>query len=374
MSLICSAADLEKDIQAALSTFQKKYNLPGATSAFVLPDETVGATAIGFADIEARTPMTTTSRMLAASIGKTYVAAMVLALAYNGVLDLDSFASKWLGEKIWFARLPNHAAITLRHLLTHSSGVPDHFYMQSFTDMLSRKWHDQDNFFSPEILIDFILDQPPLFEPGKGWHYTDTGYILVGLIIEAATGKRYYDLIKERFLVPLKLTSTEPSDHRLLSNLAAGYMAKDNAWGFPQKTIKENGELAWNPAFEWTGGGLMSNSPDIARWGWLLYEGRAMQGKYLNELLNSVPISPDNNEVRYGAGVAVHLSGPYGHVYGHDGWIPGYSSRLRYYPEHRIAIAFQLNTDIGIIDKTTQVMSEIEACLADIVIKNMHFF
>ena len=93
-----------------------------------------------------------------------------------------------------------------------------------------------------------------------------------------------------------------------------------------------------------------------------------MSGSYLDELLNSIPINPDTDDILYGAGVAVYRTGPFGPVYGHGGWIPGYSSSLRYYPDYRIAIAFQINTDIGIVDDTTPVMREMEACLAEIVI------
>ncbi len=93
-----------------------------------------------------------------------------------------------------------------------------------------------------------------------------------------------------------------------------------------------------------------------------------MSGSYLDKLLNSVPISPDTPDIQYGAGVGIYRTGPFGPVYGHGGWIPGYSSSLRYYPDHGIAIAFQINTDIGIVDDTTPVMREMEARLAEIVI------
>jgi D-alanyl-D-alanine carboxypeptidase len=84
--------------------------------------------------------------------------------------------------------------------------------------------------------------------------------------------------------------------------------------------------------------------------------------------LNSVPTNPDTPDIQYGAGVGFYRTGPFGPVYGHGGWIPGYSSSLRYYPDHGIAIAFQINTDIGIVDDRTPVMREMEARLAEIVI------
>lgn len=362
------ASGLAEKFQAALDAYRVQYGLPGATAAYVLPEGTVGIAATGAADVEAGIPMAKQSRMLAASIGKSFVGATTIALAREGVLDLDVPISRWLGDRPWFSRLPNHTTITLRHLLTHSSGLPDHVHLPSFAAEVARRWQGNGNPFTPDELIGFVLDRPPLFEAGKGWAYTDTGYILVGLVIEQFTGRSYYAEIDERFLSPLGLTLTAPADSRALPGLAAGYMAEDNAFGFPRKTTTAKGELAWHPGFEWTGGGLVSNSRDLALWGSALFGGRAMPGSYLDEMLKSVPISPDTPDIRYGAGVGVYRNSPFGPVYGHGGWIPGYSSSLRYYAVHGVSIAFQINTDIGIADDSTPVMKEMEAGLARVVL------
>ena len=126
--------------------------------------------------------------------------------------------------------------------------------------------------------------------------------------------------------------------------------------------------MAWHPAFEWTGCGLVSNSRDLARWGVALFGGYVMSGAYLVELLRSIPINPDKTNIQYGAGIWIYRVGPFGPVYGHGGWIPGYSSSLHYYPDHGIAIAFQINTDIGIVDNTTPAVREMAERLAEIVI------
>ncbi len=124
--------DSHDDFQAALDGFQEEYGFPGATAAYVLRDGTTGVVATGLADVEDGTLMTVRSRMLAASIGKTFVGATALALAREGVLELDAPVSRWLGDRHWFTRLPNHAAMTVRHLLNHSSGLPDHVHLKSF--------------------------------------------------------------------------------------------------------------------------------------------------------------------------------------------------------------------------------------------------
>ncbi len=287
-----------------------------------------------------------------------------MALAKEGHLNLDDPLSDWLSGRSWYSRLPNHETITLRHLLTHSSGLPDHVYTTSFLQLLLRRGFFVDRFFSPELLIECILDQAPLFEAGKGWAYTDTGYILLGLVIEAVTGSSYYEELERRFLKPLKLDMTNPSDRMVLPGLVAGYAAQNNVFGLPGKTVDESGILVWNPVVEWTGGGLVSTSHDLAIWAKLLYEGHAMQSDYLTDLFQSVPTSNDESKVRYGAGVLIEQEDSLSQRWGHGGVIPGYSSSMRYYPKYGVAIAFQMNTDNDI----SAFARDMEHRLAEIVI------
>jgi D-alanyl-D-alanine carboxypeptidase len=362
--------DSPEYFKTALDSVQNKFGFPGITAAFVLKDGTHVSAASGLADVESGKLMTKDSRMLAASIGKSFVAATAIALSKEGLLNLDEPISCWLSDEKWFSRLPNHNKITLRHLLTHGSGLPDHVYMKSFSKAVSEKWKSDNNPFQPVELVEFILNQEPLFEAGKDWSYSDTGYIIIGLIIEKATRNCIFDEINQRFLQSLDLHQTSPSDQRLLSGLIPGYMSVDNRFQFPSKTLKDNGEMAWHPGFEWTGGGLVSNSADLANWGWYLFSGKAMSYPYLNELLKSVPISKESDEIRYAAGVAIYLKSPYGPVYGHGGWIPGYCSSLRYYPEYGISIAFQINSDVGLMNDLNPVIHKIESYLAEITIKS----
>lgn len=359
---------LEQRFQAELEALHSEYGFPGATAAYVLQDGTVGVAATGWSDVEAETAMTPQSRMLAASIGKSFVAATALALANEGLLNLDDPISTWLGDRDWFVRLPNHQTITLRHLLTHSAGLQDHVYTEAFAEALSENWRDTDNPLRPEALVAFVLDQPPLFEAGEGWSYTDTGYILVGLIIETVTPGSYYDEVAERFLVPLDLSLTAPSNEIRLPGLAAGYTAPGHPAGIPEKTTAGPGELVWNPAVEWTGGGLVSNPRDLALWAKALFEGRSMESPYLDDLLDGAPVGGDESGVHYGTGVALIDDTPFGPSWGHGGGIPGYSSSMRYFPDSGIAIAFQINTDIEAPDETTSVVEEMERRLTELVI------
>ena len=359
--------DVEAQLQAALDSLREEYGFPGATAALMLSDGTLVVAATGLADRESEVVMTPDTRMLAASIGKTFVSSTVLGLAADGRLSLDSPVSQWLASEDWFGRLPNHRSVSIRHLLNHTSGIPNHVEDSGFAAAFSSDWSEAENSLNPETLVGFVLDKPALFPAGEGWAYTDTGYILLGLVIEKVTKRSYYEEVTERFLVPQLLTSTVPSNHRDLTDLATGYMDAANPFGLPTRTTDADGRMHWNPAVEWTGGGLASNSRDLVRWGKLLFEGEVMDAEYLDELLLAVAVDPANDLIGYGAGVSIHREGGNGPWYGHSGWIPGYTSTLRYYPDQRAALAFQINTDIGIVDNSTDLFDQMAAQLERIL-------
>ncbi|NBB77595.1 MAG: serine hydrolase, partial [Bacteroidetes bacterium] len=363
-----TSQNLSTRFQTEIDQIQKDYELPGITAAYILPDGTLEMFAAGMSDVEFGIDMRPETRILAASIGKMWIGAAAVKYHQENVLDLDRPISYWLGDRSWFNRLPNNEKITIRHLLNHSSGLSNHVESKRFQSRLQEDWMDMEAAMKPEELVSYILDQPALFEPGQGWHYTDTGYILAGLIIEEATGRDIYKIIEQNFLDPLELTLTSSSDRRELRGLASGYLAETNAFGLPIKTTSEPEVMAWHPGVEWTGGGFISNPGDLVKWAKLYFEGHAMSGDYLTQVLDAVPVHENHQNIRYGLGVAIHKEGEFGPTYGHGGWIPGYCSSLRYYPEKGIAVAFQMNTDKGITDSSSQTMNEIEIRLADILI------
>ncbi len=362
-----AGADPAAAFRDALEALQAEHGFPGATAACALPDGSVSSAAAGLADVEAGAPMRPDDRMLAASIGKTFTGAMMVALSREGRLALDDPLAEWLGEEPWYDRLPNHDAITLRHLLRHRSGLPDHVYDEAFGAEFARRLATGRS-FTPRELIGYVLDEEPLSPPGEGFAYTDTGYVLLGLVIEKATGESYYHGVARRFLEPISLAQTTPSDRRDLAGLVPGHLAADNLLGLPEKTLTEDGLLVFHPALEWTAGGFVSNSRDLARWGAALFGGEAMPRDYLPVLLASAPIDPARPAARYGLGIAVFRGGRFGVVYGHAGWIPGYTSSLRHYADHGVTIAFQVNTDIGFTEPGSELMGEIEARLAEAVL------
>jgi D-alanyl-D-alanine carboxypeptidase len=368
-SVLGTAAMAENtELPDLLSEFQERYGFPGATAAIALPDGEIVTSATGLADVEANRPMAPDTPMLAASIGKSFVAATALSLESDGVLSLADPVSEHLGDLDWFSRLPNHATMTVGDLVRHGAGLPDHVHLARFQAEMARRMGSGAAAFSPQEAIAFVLDTEPLFPAGEGWAYSDTGYLLLGLVIEAAAGAAYYDIVAERFLGPLGLNATRPSDRPALPGLAVGYVAEDNPFGLPTRTMDDAGALLWDPAMEWTGGGFASSSRDLAAWGHALFGGAAMTAPYLDRLLDGVPVSPDAPGILYGAGVAIYSETPRGPVYGHGGWIPGYVSSLRHYADHGVTVAFQINTDVGIADDSSNLVPALEAALADLAL------
>jgi D-alanyl-D-alanine carboxypeptidase len=363
-----STAGLSARLDMTLEEFHVRYGFPGATTAIALPDGTVTAAATGLADVESGRTMTTGTPMPAASIGKTFVAAAVLALESEGRLSRADLLADHLGDLPWFDDLPNAQSINIGHLLHHSAGLPDHVSLPEFRAAWAQMT-TADATLSPEELTGFVIGMDPLFEAGTAWAYSDTGYILLGLVIEAVTGKSRDEVVRTRFLEPLMLSGTFPSDRRDLPGIAVGYVAPDNPFSLPERTADAEGRLLWDPAVENAGGGLASTSHDLALWGHLLFGGEVMAEPYLDRLLEGVPVSPDTPGILYGAGVAIYADTPRGPVYGHGGWIPAYVSSLRHYADHGVTVAFQINTDAGLLDDSSDLVPMLEAALADLAIE-----
>lgn len=340
-----AAASLDARIQARMDELHRAGEFPGATVAYILPDGKSGALATGFADREARTPMNPADRMFSGSVGKTYVAAVALQLVGEGKLKLDDLASKWLGKEPWFSRLPNAEKITLRMLLNHTAGIPEYYDKPKFTERLNA---DLYRVWKPEELLEAILGEPAVAPAGEQFSYADTNYIVVGLIIEKCTGRTYYGELVRRILKPLKLHDTEPSVKPALRGLVPGYSTLGKQiFGFADEKTVQGGRYAFNPQMEWTGGGLISNAMDLARWARAAYGGNAVFPAALREeMLQARPMGP-HAAASYGLGVMTAPTEKWGITLGHSGFMPGYLTEIAYFPEKKLAVAIQVNTDNG---------------------------
>jgi D-alanyl-D-alanine carboxypeptidase len=191
------------------------------------------------------------------------------------------------------------------------------------------------------------LDSKPLFEVGKGWSYADTNYIVLGMIAEKASGKKLFEEIDRRVLKPLKLERIIASDNRTIADLATGDHQLPGPFGFRGATMVD-GKFVMNPQLEWAGGGFASTPGDLAKWAKLLYEGKVFQKpETLEAMVTPVSAASGRGGGRgneYGLGVQIRES-KWGKTLGHSGWFPGYLSEMEYFPEQKVAIAIQFNTD-----------------------------
>ncbi len=324
-------------LQHSLDSLRAVGRFPGVTLGVAFADGRSIALASGESDTARHIAMRPTDRMLQGSVGKTYVAAVAMQLVAEGKLDLDAKIERYLGREPWFGRLPNAQDITVRELMRHTSGLVRYEFQPAATAALRaspfKTW-------TPEDRLGFIFDTRPPFAAGQGWEYSDTNYIVLGMILERLLGETYYAALEKRVLGPLGLSNTIPSDRPELPGVVNGYAGPNNDLGGYDASMRD-GRLLVNPQFEWTGGGIASTADDLARWGKLLYEGRAFDPKLLPTMLDAVPARLGPN-TSYGLGVIVRQT-PGGPLWGHSGFFPGYATEMIYNPATRVAAAIQVN-------------------------------
>jgi D-alanyl-D-alanine carboxypeptidase len=256
----------------------------------------------------------------------------------EGALSLDEKVGTYMADRPWFGRLPNARDMTIRMLLNHTSGLPRHDGKPEFLKSLLLS---PDRMWAPEELLGYLTEDAPLFPAGGSWHYSDSNYILMGLVLEKLSGRPYYELLQQRLLRPLGLKETVPSNTRRIPGLVPGYAGKDNPFGVPDEMVV-GGVMSVNPQAEWTGGGLATTARDLARWAKLLYEGRAFDASLLPVMFHGVATDMGPG-IRYGLGVVLRTTA-LGPSYSHGGIFPGFRSVIVYLPDRRLSVALQLNT------------------------------
>jgi D-alanyl-D-alanine carboxypeptidase len=294
-------------------------------------------------DTAARAAMHPTDRMPQGSVGKTYVSALAMQLVAEGKLDLAAPVSRYLGKEPWFPRLPNGADATVRQLLNHTSGLVRYEFTDRFAADLSTA--PADRVWDPRELIAYVFDTPAPFRAGEGWQYSDTNYMVLGLILEHVTGKPLIAEIQRRILDPLGLTETVPNASATVPGVVQGYAGPRNPFG-GRDAMLTGGRFGINPQFEWAGGGWSSTTRDLARWARMVYQWRAFDSTLAPLFLDGVParLGPG---VLYGLGVIIWPDTPLGRALGHSGFFPGYQTEMRYFPDRRLAVALQVNSSNG---------------------------
>ena len=333
-------AALRARLKAYLDEWRAGGTFPGAALGVAITGQDAFAVTTGVSDRTTGRPVSPEDLFMAGSTGKTFFAAVALQLIEAGRLELDAPISKYLGREPWFSRLPNAPQITVRHLMTHTSGLVRYEMNPKFTADLranpSKHW-------TPEEEIAYLFDAAPPFAAGQGWDYSDTNYIVLGMIMERVTKTTLYDEVRNRFLSPLRLTGVAPTTSRRISGLVNGYAGARDPLGFPEEAMKD-GQLVISPQFEWTGGGFATSPLDLARWGLELYAGRAISDAARKMMIDAAVPARLGPETKYGLGVIVRTATPAGETWGHSGFYPGYQTELIYIPTLKVSLALQINS------------------------------
>ena len=343
----------EQRLAALLEETRAQMKMPGLRAAVRLPDGRIVAAVTGLADKEAGIPLDNDTAMPGGSTGKTFVAALTMLLIEDGILSLDDPASKWLGDRSWYPRLPNPADIRVRHLLSHSAGISD--YPGTFRYNLHSVWRAVRRGgirFTPEELIGFAAGKKPLYAPGEGYRYTDVGYLVLGRLIESATGRTYYDLLTERILEPHGFEDIVLQDRSVLS-VTPGYT-------MGARNLRDDGTMKIDPSSEWTGGGLALTPTHLVRFHAALAAGEIVSPESVTQMLQGGWHNPATPGEHYGYGLFVHGNGT---SWSHGGLWPGYRTHVTHHTETGTTIAVQTNRD-GRIDMSA-VVTRIAAALGE---------
>jgi D-alanyl-D-alanine carboxypeptidase len=330
---------LRAAVQGYIDALLDEGEFPGVSVGLMLAGGDTLLAVAGVADHASGDSLTGDSRFLAGSVGKTFFSAVILQLVNEGLVELDHPVARYLGDEPWYDRLPNSEEMTVRMLLNHTSGLVRYEFHPEVAERVSE---DPDLVWTPEERLAYLFDTEAAFEAGEGWEYSDTNYIVLGMIIELLADSEAYDQIDRRFIGPLGLENTVPSDQRRIPGLVQGYAGSDNPFGRRTLMVKD-GAMIFNPQLEWAGGGYASTPGDLAIWARALFSGAHIERELVRELVDGVPTP--NPEITYGLGAMVYDT-DLGPAYGHGGFFPGYLSEMRFYHAFDTSVAVQFNTSV----------------------------
>ncbi|MFE2262741.1 serine hydrolase domain-containing protein [Streptomyces griseosporeus] len=316
--------------------------VPGVTATVTEGRGTWSATE-GVGDLRRGTPRSPADRYRVGSITKTFVATVLLQLEAEGRLSLDDSVEKWLPGVV-HGKGHDGSRITLRQLLNHTSGVFNYTEDEGF----ARTYFLKDGFLehrydtlAPRDLVATAMKHRPDFAPGDSWHYSNTNYVLAGMVVERVTGRPYGEEIRRRIIAPLGLRATSvPGTRTTLprpSSRAYGKLAL-TATG-PTYDVTE-----LNPSLASSAGEMVSDSADLDRFYRALLGGRLLPPRQLKEMKTTVP-AKDIPRAGYGLGLMDRELSCGVHVWGHGGGIHGSSSEAVTTPDGRHALALNLNGD-----------------------------
>jgi CubicO group peptidase (beta-lactamase class C family) len=285
--------------------------------------------AFGYRNFDTKEPMDTTAIFELASVSKQFTAMVIMMLNEEGKLRYDDPLDKYIPG------LP-YKNITIRHLLTHTSGLPD------YQLVMDEHW-DKTKVAGNTECIGYLTRYAPTkrFEPGEKYEYSNTGYMLLASVAEKASGIDFISFVRTRIFVPLEMTSTDirtQDEKKLLRNIAWGYLwvAEKNAYVRADSLIQS----AYNI---WLGnrkgpGRISSCSSDLLKWDQTLYKGTLVGDSTLNEAFSPMRLFSGESS-NYGFGWSLENDPKLGRVVRHSGDNPGYRTHIiRYIDANRTVI------------------------------------
>jgi CubicO group peptidase (beta-lactamase class C family) len=286
----------------------------------------------GVANVEWQTPVDASTVFEIGSVSKQFAAASILLLAEDGKLSIDDNISKYLTNTP-----PSWANIKIRHLLSHTSGIRNYDGLDGFE---LRQHLTQAQF------IQKLAGQPLTFQPGESWAYSNSGYNLLGYIVENVSGKSYWDFLRERIFTPLSMTNTSHRESWLvIPHRADGYVYSNGTY--------LNRDYDLTDLF--AAGSIVSTMPDLAKWdaalthNLLLKESSKQLWWAPAKLNNGQPVQRDRHGGTGSYGFAWFLNTVSGHQnIGHSGITSGFSAANELFPDDHLAILILSNTDEGV--------------------------
>lgn len=332
-------------LQPLLGAKMHQLHIPGAIIYVDIPGQGSWTTAMGTGDLTTHAPLDLNDHYRIGSITKTIVATAVLQLVEAGKLHLDDPIGTYQPE------VPNGAHITIRQLLNHTGGIFSYTEDKGFWQTTDT---DPTKVWNPRDLLAIAFRHPPYFPPGQSWHYSDTDYILLGMLIEQVTHQRVEEVLQQRVLMPLGMHDTsmptltssafpEPHPHgyqygsseRTFTQppLTGDEAAKANAAAGTPRDV-----TTLNPSEAWTAGAVISTLHNLQIWAKALATGTLLTALMQHERLSSsVPIDKTGANT-YGLGIA----DVYG-LLGHNGGIQGFTSWMLYQPKRQATVVILTN-------------------------------
>jgi CubicO group peptidase (beta-lactamase class C family) len=310
-------------IDAAISDAYRSGE-PGAVVIVTKDGEPVFRKAYGAADVVTHAPLTPRTAMPIGSMTKQFTAVAVMMLAESGKLAVGDAITRYLPD------YPTQGkSITIEHLLTHSSGIPDY---TAATDWRSKMAQD----LSTGALIDSFKQLPLAFEPGTRYAYSNSNYILLGKIIEKVSGKPYASFVEERIFVPLGMDDTGyASRTRGNAPIAAGHT-------LDERGFVHSGQVSVSQLY--ASGGLVSTVDDLARWNAAIGAGKLLSAAGWNKVFT--PYRPRDGRSQYGYGFQID-DWQQTRTIRHGGRIDGFETFAMRLPEQGLFVAVLSNLDGG---------------------------